>query len=340
MTRTRTKTYRPIAFGIVTIVAVLVATLEASAQQPSSSDQFNTLMSNRLELSRRSVDDTLRRRLEDKKSDSTFPSDGRTTKAGVTRALSPEQQKAFQHNERGLQFFVKGKLDSAIKEYQEAIRFDPQLALAHNNLGSAYFSGARFEEAAAEFQKASELDPNYGQAFFNLALAHIKLGHDKEANETLYAAIRAYNAAGEAHLRANRLKEAEEAFRGMFQIDPEYGPAFLQLGLVYNDAGRYDEAERNVRRVADREPANAIAHAILAEALYGQRKYEESITSADRALKLSPKFPYAHYFAGLSCASLGRREAALDHLAQLQKLNSPEMAQRLSGFINTKAPAK
>ena len=155
MARTRTKTHRAIAFGIVTIVAVLVATLEALAQQPTSSDQLNTLMSNRLELSRRSVDDTLRRRLEDKKSDSTFPSDGRTTKAGVTRALSPEQQKAFQHNERGIQFFVKGKLDSAIKEYQEAIRFDPQLALAHNNLGSAYFSGSRFEEAAAEFQKAS-----------------------------------------------------------------------------------------------------------------------------------------------------------------------------------------
>jgi hypothetical protein len=36
--------------------------------------------------------------------------------------------------------------------------------------------------------------------------------------------------------------------------------------------------------------------------------------------------------------SLGEREAALEHLAQLQKLNSLELAQRLSDVLNGKAP--
>ena len=335
MILTKTKAHYAIA-----AVMLIVAAIGVCAQQPSSSDNLNTLMSHRTEMSTRSVDETLRRRFEEGKSESAFPSDGRNTKPGVTRALTPEQQKALQHNERGLQFFSKGKLENAIKEYQEALRSDPQLAAAHNNLGSAYFGAGRFEEAAAAFQKAGELDPNYGQAFFNLALTQIKLGHEKEANETLFAALRAYNSAGEEHLQANRLKEAEEAFRGMLQIDPQYPLALLRIALICNEAGRYEEADNNARLVTQREPNNATAHAILSEALYGARKYQEAVASADRALKLSPNFPYAHYFAGVARFSLGEREAALAHLAQLQKLNSVELAKRLSDVLNGKVPEK
>jgi tetratricopeptide (TPR) repeat protein len=330
-------------FTLVAAVALaaMLSTPEVCAQQPSSSEQLNTLMTHRQEMSKRSVDETQRRRFEDGKSDTTFPSDiVYARKAGVVRALTPEEQKALKHNERGLQLFSKGKQDEAIKEYQLAIQSDPKLAAAHNNLGSTYYAAGRFEEAAAAFRRACELDPGYGQAFFNLALAHIKLGREKEANETLDAALRAYHSEGEAHLKAGRLKEAEEAFRGMLQIDPEYAPALMRLGLVYNAAGRYEEAARNIRRVAEREPGNAWAHETLAEALYGEQKYEEAAASAERALKLSPDSPGAHYLAGLARASLGQRDPALAHLARLQQLKAPALAQQLSDFINRKAPAK
>ncbi|HUQ32713.1 MAG TPA: tetratricopeptide repeat protein [Pyrinomonadaceae bacterium] len=334
------------AIGAFTLTAAfafvaMLSTPEVYAQQPSSSEQLNTLMLHRQEMSKRAVDETQRRRFEDGKSDSTFPSDMvYARKAGVVRALTPEEQEALKHNERGLQFFSKGKQDEAIKEYQSAIRSDPKLAAAHNNLGSALFAAGRFEEAVAAFRRACELDTDYGQAFFNLALVHIKLGHEREANETLDAALRAYISEGEAHLKARRFKEAEEAFRGMLQIDPEYTPALMRLGLVYNAAGRYEEAARNISRVAEREPGNAAAHETLAEALYGQQKYEEAATSAERALKFSPNSPDAHYLAGLARASLGQRDTALAHLASLRQLNAPDLAQQLSDFINKKAQAK
>jgi tetratricopeptide (TPR) repeat protein len=344
MKLTRTRMRRAIGTFTVTVAAASLAILsapEVRAQQPSSSENLNTLMTHRREMSSRAVDETQRRRFEEGKSDKNFPSDTANTRTrGVVSALTPEQQKALKHNERGLQFFSKGKHDDAIKEYQEAIRSDPKLAAAHNNLGSTYFAAGRFEEAAAAFRRACELDSGYGQAFFNLALAQIKLGHEKEANETLNAALRAYNSAGETHLKAGRLKEAEEAFRGMLQIEPEYAPALTRLGIVYNAAGRYEEAARNVRRVTEREPGNVTAHEILAEALYGEQKYEEAAASAERALKFSPDSPDAHYIAGLARASLGERDPALAHLTRLQQLKTPDLAQQLSDFINKKAPAK
>lgn len=341
---TRTKLSRAIGaftFMAAAVFAAVFSAPEARAQQPSSSEQLLQLMTHRQEMSSRAVNETIRRRFEDKKTDSAFPSDStKATKGGVVSALTPEERKALEHNERGLEFFSKGKLDDAIKEYDEAIRLDPKLAAAHNNLGSVYFAGGRFEEAAAAFRHAGELDADYGQAFFNLALAQIKLGREKEVNEALDASLRAYVSAGEAHLKAGRLKEAEEAFRGMLQIDPEYTPALLRLALVFSAAGRHEEAASNLRRVIEREAGNYLAYQLLAEALYGQQKYEEAAAAAERALKLSPRFPDAHYQAGLARAALGQRDAALTHLARLRQLNAPDLAQQLSEFIDKKAPAK
>lgn len=324
-------------FLLVPLIAVVFA-WDVRAQQPSSAEQVRVLMEHRQEMSARAVEETNKRRFEDKKSDTKFPSDNTKRAVGVLRALTPEQQKALQHNERGMELFSKNKLDAAIKEYEEAIRFDPKLAAAHNNLGSAQFAATRFEEAAAAFRLASELDSESGQALFNLALAQIKLGRQKEATESLDSALIRYVKAGDSHLNAGRFKEAEENFRGILQIDPEYAPALLRLGLVYNEARRYEEGAQTVRRVTEREPKNAVAHALLAEALHGEEKYQEAALSADTALKLSPDFPYALYEAGRARAALGQRDAALAHLARLRQLNSLSLAEQLSEFIDKKAP--
>ncbi|MET0646844.1 MAG: tetratricopeptide repeat protein [Pyrinomonadaceae bacterium] len=323
-------------------LALLAFAPRAGAQGLDSSQALNTLMQHRREMSSRAVSETQRRRFEEGKSDTTFPSDASRAGArpGVVRAASPEERKALAHNERGLEHFARGKIEQAVKEYNEAIRAYPALAPAHNNLGSAHFAAARFEEAAAAFRRAAEIDANYGQAHFNLALTHLKLGREREAEAALQSALRAYYTTGDEHFKAGRLKEAEESYRGMLQIDPDYVPALLRLGLVCNDARRFEEAARHLRRAAERQPANPYAHEGLAEALYNLGRHEEAAASADRALKLSPEAPEAHYFAGLARAALGQRDAALAHLAKLRQLNSPDYAQLLSDFLDQKSRVK
>jgi tetratricopeptide (TPR) repeat protein len=330
--------FLPLAALALTCVTCLTARAQQSTAD--SSESYRTLMQHRMEMSNRSVAETQRRRFEDGKSDTSFPSDANKAAPGVVRAVSPEEQKALAHNARGLEQFSKGKLEQAVKEYGEAIRAYPALAAAHNNLGSAHFAAGRFTDAAASFRRAAEIDANYGQAYFNLALAEIKLGREKEAGDALTAAVHAYNAAGDEHLKAGRLKEAEESFRAMLQIDPEYAPALLRLGLVCNAARRFEEGAAHLRRAAERQPANPDAHEALAESLYGLRRYDEAATAADRALKLSPDARGAHYLAGLARASLNQRDAALAHLDKLKQLNSTAYAELLSDFIDKKAPAK
>jgi tetratricopeptide (TPR) repeat protein len=333
---------RAIATAIATAAAAifgcLLSPFAVHAQLPNSSDQIRDLMTHRQEVSKRAVDETSKRRFEEGKPDSPFPLDGvKLTKGGVLRALTPEEQKALQQNERGLEFFSKGKLDVAIKAYEEAIRLDPKLAAAHNNLGTAHFAAGRFEQAAASFQRACDLDPDFGQAFLNLALAQIKLGSQKDANESLDKAMHAYVATGEEHFKAGRFKEAEEAFRGMLQIDPDYAPALVRLGLVYNATGRYEEAAQSLRRVAEREPTNGPLYELLAEALYGQKKYDEAAASAEHAIRVASRSANAYYLAGLSRAAAGQRDAARAHLAKLRELQAADFAQKLADFIDKNA---
>ena len=338
-----TRARRRAAYFLLPLAALaLSASAPRARAQLDPSAAYRALMQQRMEMSMRAVTEAQRRRFEEGKSDTNFPSDANKAgaKPGVVRAVSPEERKALELNERGLEHFAKGRIEQAVKEYGEAIRAYPSLAAAHNNLGSAHFAAARFEEAAAAFRRAAEIEPKYGQAHFNLALAHLKLGREREADESLQAALRAYYTAGDEQFKAGRLKEAEESYRGMLQIDPGYVPALLRLGLVCNTARRFEEATGHLRLAVRREPANPYAHEGLAEALYGLNKYDEAAASADRALRLAPDSPAAHYFAGLARASSGQRDAALSHLARLQQLKADNYAKLLADFIDRKSPAK
>ena len=335
--RTARRSLRLLPVAALAFVLPAAARAQGGGADPNAA--YRQLMQHRMEESQRSVNDTARRRFEEGKPDGPFPSDANksSSKAGVVRAASPEEQRALSHNERGLEYFSKGKLEQAVKEYGEAIRAYPSLAAAHNNLGSAYFAMSRFEESVAAFRDAVQIEPNYGQAHFNLALAYIKLGREREANDALMNAVRAYDAAGETDIKAGRLKEAEESFKGLLQIDPNYTLALLKLGLVCNADRRYEEAVQYFRRVLQQEPTNADAFESLGESYYRLHKYDESLAASEQAIKLRPNATGAYYLAGLAHASLGQRDLALANLARLKELAADDYAQLLSDFIDKKS---
>lgn len=323
--------------------ALCLSPSRASAQRGGADpmESYRILMQRRMEESQRAVNETLRRRFEENKERGRFPSDSdASAKPGVVRAVSPEELKALARNERGLEYFSKSDYGRAIKEYEEAVRIYPALAAAHNNMGTAYFALARYEEAAHSFREAVRLEPGYAQAHFNLALAFIKLGREREANDSLVSAARAYALTGDEHLVAGRLKDAEESYRALLQIDPDYAFAHQRLGLVHNAARRFDEAAAAFKRALQKTPDDAPALEGLAEAYLGLRDYNAALDAATHATLLRPDSANAHYLSGLAHASLGQRDQALADLARLQQLKAEAPAKLLSDFIEKRSPEK
>ena len=70
-------------------------------------------------------------------------------------------------NYRGVAYGHKGDYDRAIRDYDEAIRLDPEYADAFFNRGNAYDDKGDYDRAIQDYDQAIRLDPDFPLAFFN-----------------------------------------------------------------------------------------------------------------------------------------------------------------------------
>ena len=117
----------------------------AQAQAPGPNDPgqgvrapWVMIYERRVARTERSIEEPARRELE-RQHDGRAGGGQATMKPAVVRALTPAEQQALAHMDKGLTYFAKNKYDKAVNEYLAAIQILPTLAIVHNNLGSAYF---------------------------------------------------------------------------------------------------------------------------------------------------------------------------------------------------------
>ncbi len=79
---------------------------------------------------------------------------------------------AQMHNTVGAILGSRGDYDGAAAEFGKAIEEDPGNVSAHYNLGVALAETGRLEEAVREFEEATRLHPGYREAWAALAAAH------------------------------------------------------------------------------------------------------------------------------------------------------------------------
>ncbi len=80
----------------------------------------------------------------------------------------------------------------------------------------------------------------------------------------------------------------------------------LQRGLVLFEQGRYDLADREIRRVIAEDPDNPTAHSFLALCLMQRDRDAESLAEADEGVRLGPDLAYSHYIRARSLQAVGR----------------------------------
>jgi tetratricopeptide (TPR) repeat protein len=85
---------------------------------------------------------------------------------------------ALAYSNRGVEWKAKGELATAIADYDEAIKADPQQPAAYNNRGIAHAAGAQYDKAIADYNKAN---PKYASALNNRGLAYFSSGRQERA---------------------------------------------------------------------------------------------------------------------------------------------------------------
>ncbi|HXS51860.1 MAG TPA: tetratricopeptide repeat protein [Usitatibacter sp.] len=124
-----------------------------------------------------------------------------------------------------------------------------------------------------------------------------------------------------ALLAADRIAEAEEAWRRILERDPASARASHFLGCVLARGGRLEEGLVLLDRSLEREPRNAMFLANRARVLDDAGRLEAAVEDLRRAVRADARFAAAYHHLGLALGRLGRAEEALAALRRAAALD-------------------
>lgn len=112
---------------------------------------------------------------------------------------------------RGIANYDSGNALKAIKDYDMAIKLNPEYVEAYNNRGAAYFKLGEIEKALSDIKKVVALKPDDFDAYKNLGIIYTKLGMHPAAVESFSMALKINPNDSDAYNRLqNNLKKAAE----------------------------------------------------------------------------------------------------------------------------------
>ena len=192
--------------------------------------------------------------------------------------------------------------------------------------------------AQALLEKATAIDPHYGQAHGVLAATHAFGGHlgwedlsvtASAAERAAAAAIRAdsedpwaHFALGYVRLHARRFDDSLAEFELALQLNPNFSLAQGFYGLALTYCGRWEEgdlAARRALRLSPRDPFAAIYCGIASYAQFVGGRYEEAMQLAREGIRQRADFTGAHRVLTAAAGLAGRDDIASAALQELKR---------------------
>jgi tetratricopeptide (TPR) repeat protein len=113
---------------------------------------------------------------------------------------------------------------------------------------------------------------------------------------------------------------AEAAYRQALALAPDLADAYLNLGAMLSEAGRFAELAMLSEDAVAHCPGVALAHFNRGVALDHLERLPEAMASYERSLALDPSLADAHYNLGRLREQLGDRRGALRHFSAYRRL--------------------
>jgi tetratricopeptide (TPR) repeat protein len=188
-----------------------------------------------------------------------------------------------------------GRLDDAEKEYNAALRFDPNYVKVYMNLGQLFMSKSKLEEAQKNYEKAIQLDPNTGEVHSGYAYLLERLGRKDEARAEYQTAIRLSPKSARllytygAFLDKNgELDGAIAQYQRALDVDPNLADAHSELATAYLTKGDFQRAEKHFVEATRLNPKRADVHGNFGSLLLQQGRTSQAILQYEEALRLDP----------------------------------------------------
>src|SRR6202451_1446102 len=212
--------------------------------------------------------------------------------------------------------------------------------------------------AQALLEKAITIDPNYGQALGVLAASHTFSAHMGWAHRATSAPIAeraalasiqadsedpwAHLALGSALLFKRRFEDSLGAFESALSLNPNFALAQGYYGLTLSYCGRWQEAcvaAQRALRLSPRDPFAAIFCGIAAYSNFVGRNYDEAIRLATEGIRQRCDFVGGHRVLTAAAGMAGRDDLGKAALLGLERAQPNISLDWLAPPIRDRTPA-
>jgi tetratricopeptide (TPR) repeat protein len=153
-----------------------------------------------------------------------------------TDSITQKPDAADLYKRRAAAWELRGELDAAVKDLDEAIRLDPKGHTYRNNRGLLYFQQGEIDRALKDFDEEIRLRPAYARAYNNRAAVYNQAGQPDKAIKDYDEAIRlqpddalAYAGRGIVLFTKKDYQRAQADYEAAIRCDPEYLLAYNNL---------------------------------------------------------------------------------------------------------------
>ena len=194
-------------------------------------------------------------------------------------------------------YVLLGDFADADKWFSEVTKESPADAEAWYLLGRTEYSESRYQEAVSSFERALEIKPRFIEAENNLGLSWREAGALEKARGAFQSAVE---------------------WQGEHPTDAQ---PFLNLGTLFADQGKPEEALSYLTRAAALVPDNPKIHDELGHVYEAQSNLPKAQSELERAIALAPNSSELHYKLGRIYRREGMPAQAQREFAICDKLN-------------------
>ena len=220
--------------------------------------------------------------------------------------LQPDYILASAFYNRGLVRYDKQDLEGAIKDYDEAIRIEPNFTLAFRSRGAARQGKGDLGGALDDYNEAIRLKPDYAGAFYNRGCAHHEKGDLDGAIRDYDEAIRlkpdyveAFNNRGNTHHDQGDLEGALNDYNEAIRLRSDDAHAFYNRGCARHDKGDLEGAIKDYGEAIRLQPDDANAFFRRGVACYHKDDLEGALHDYNETSRLKPDYANTYYYRAL-----------------------------------------
>ncbi len=194
----------------------------------------------------------------------------KNTKTLFSDVISKNPKIPFAYCNIALYYLEKKSPDSAILNYNKAIKIDSAFSLAYYNRAFAFLEKKDYNSSISDFNTFINLQNSNAakaQAFDNLGKIYRMIGKDSAGYEFFCLAVKydsslssAYNNKGVYLLNRGKISEAISNFEKAIKLNVYYSEAYNNLGTALMSQGDMVGAERNFNKSLALDPNYKLAY--------------------------------------------------------------------------------